>query len=208
MLNLLGLPMLVRPMISGWEVPHIDSIQAQDSRRLVRLPVPGLSGDLHQDLGREALVVDLIGSLYGDEARDSFLAELRNAFLAGEPVDFVADIVNESELEQVLIEALHVEESAETPDQFHYRIRLREYTEPPEPPGMDFDLEAPGLDLDIDLGLDLLDLPGLLLPLPEIGNLLQPIEPAAQGLRDALGGASSLFDGLGDLFDNPPDGDS
>jgi len=200
--------MLIRPMISGWEVPHIDNIQAQESRRLVRLPVPGLSGDLHQDLGRGALVVDIMGSLYGDEARDSFLAELREAFLAGEPVDFVADIVNESELEQVLIEALHVEESAETPDQFHYRIRLREYTEPPEPPGMDLELEAPDLDLDIDLGLDLLDLPDLLLPLPAIGDLLQPLEPAAQGLRAALDGASSLFDGMDELFDNPPAGDS
>lgn len=199
--------MLVRPMLSGWEIPRIASIQAQESRRLVRLPVPGLSGDLHQDLGRSALVVEITGSLYGDEARDAFLIDnIRPAFLAGEPVDFVADIVTEAELEQVLIEALHIEESAETPDQFHYRIRLREYTEPPEPAGPDFGLDAPDLGLDIDLGLDLLDLPSLLLPLPEIGDLLQPIEPAADNLREALSGAASVFSGLENLLDNPDGG--
>ncbi len=198
--------MLVRPMIGGWEVPRIAQIRAQEARRLVRLPVPGLSGDLHQDLGRGALVVEISGSLYGDESRDTFLTDLRQQFLAGEPVDFVADIVHESELEQVLIEALQLEESADTPDQFYYRIRLREYTEPPEPPGMDLGLDAPDLDLDIDLGLDLLDLPGLLAPLPDIGDLLQPLEPAAQSLKDALGGAAGVLAGLEGLLDNPPEG--
>ena len=198
--------MLVRPLIDGWEVPRISEIRAQEARRLVRLPVPGLSGDLHQDLGRSALVVDISGSLYGDEARDEFLAQLREKFLAGEPVDFVADIVNESELEQVLIEAFHLEESAAAPDQFYYRLRLREYTEPPEPPGPDLGLEAPDLGLDVDLGLDLLDLPGLLAPIPDVGDLLQPLEPAAQNLRDTLGGADSLFSSLDNLFDNPNGG--
>ncbi|MCP4285354.1 MAG: hypothetical protein GY792_13015 [Gammaproteobacteria bacterium] len=181
------------------------NIQARESRRIVQLPVPGLSGDLHQDLGRNALVVEISGSLYGDEARDEFLINnIRPAFLAGEPVDFVADIVTESELEQVLIETLQIEESADTPEQFQYRIRLREYTEPPEPAGSDLGLEAPDLDLDIDLGLDLLDLPGLLVPLPDIGDLLQPIEPAANNLRDALSGAADVFSGLESLLDNPP----
>lgn len=200
--------MLVRPMIGGWEIPRISNIQAYDSRRIVQLPVPGLSGDLHQDLGRSALVVEITGSLYGDEARDEFLIDnIRPAFLAAEPVDFVADIVTESELEQVLIETLQIEESADTPEQFNYRIRLREYTEPPEPAGPDLSLEAPDLDLDIELGLDLLDLPGLLIPLPEIGDLLQPIEPAANSLRDALSGVADVFTDLEGLLDNPPAGD-
>ena len=200
--------MLIRPMLGGWEIPRITNIQAYEARRLVQLPVPGLSGDLHQDLGRSALVVEITGSLFGDEARDEFLIDnIRPAFLAAEPVDVVAYITNEAELEQVLIETLHIEESADTPEQFSYRIRLREYTEPPEPPGLDMGLEAPDLDLDIDLGLDLLDLPGLLVPLPDIGDLLQPIEPAADSLRDALSGAADAFSGLESLLDSPPYGD-
>lgn len=199
--------MLVKPMINGWEIPRISNIQSQESRRLLKLPVPGLSGDLHQDLGRGALVVDISGSLSGDEARDEFLTDnVRKAFLEAEPVDFVADIVNESELEQVIIEKLSLEENADYPGQFFYFIRLREYTEPPEPAGPSLGLEAPDLGLDIDLGLDLLDLPGLLIPLPDIGDVLQPIEPAAKALKDALAGAADLFTPLESLFDSPPEG--
>src|SRR4051812_10152333 len=104
--------MLVRPIIGSWEVPRVEAVATHESRRLAVLPVPGLSGDLHQDMGRGAIAIELTGSLYGDEARDALLKELREKFLAGEPVDFVADIVGESELEQVLIESMQLEESA------------------------------------------------------------------------------------------------
>src|SRR5438105_4640110 len=86
---------LVRPIIASWEVPRIARIASGESRRISFLPVPGLIGDLSQDLGRGALVVEISGALYGDEARDDFLKQLRQSFLAGTQVDFVADIVNE-----------------------------------------------------------------------------------------------------------------
>jgi hypothetical protein len=195
--------MLVRPMIGGWEPPRIERIAAKESRHLTVLPVPGLSGDLHQDLGRGALAVEIVGSLAGDEARDDFLKQVREKFLAGDPVDFVADIVKESELERVLIETLEVEEVAGAPDSFRYRIVLREFTEPPEPPApaADFGL---GLDAELDglanLGLDLLDLPALAADIPQIGDLLQPIKPAAENLKQALSGAGSLLGPLDSLL--------
>ncbi len=195
--------MLVRPMIGRWEVPHIEGIASRESRRLAVLPVPGLSGDLHQDLGRDALEVELFGSLSGDQARDDFLKELRGQFFAGEPVDFVADIVNESELEQVLITSFTLEESAARPEEFRYRLVLREYTEPPEPPGFgaDFGLDVDAdLGFDVDLGLDLLDLPGLLGAVPQIGDLLSPVETAAKSLKDTLASAGELLTPLDDLF--------
>ncbi len=120
--------MNVQPMIGEWQVPRIERLRSNGARRLRALPVPGLSGDLHQDLGREALRVEIEGSLSTDEARDDFLANLRESFYAAEPVDFVADIVHEAELEQVLIEAFDLLEDASDPDLFRYRIRLREYT--------------------------------------------------------------------------------
>jgi hypothetical protein len=198
--------MLVRPVIGGWEPPRIERIAARESRHLAVLPVPGLSGDLHQDLGRGALAVEIVGSLAGDEARDDFLKQVRERFLAGDPVDFVADIVKESELERVLIETLEVEEAAGAPDSFRYRIVLREYTEPPEPPapaadfGLDLDAELDGL---ADLGLDLLDLPALVGDIPQIGELLQPIKPAAENLKQALSGAGSLLGPLDSLLKGP-----
>jgi len=190
-------------MIGGWEPPKIERIAAAEHRRLAVLPVPGLSGDLHQDLGRGALAVEIVGSLQGDEARDTFLKDIREKFLAGEAVDFVADIVKESELEQVLIEILEVEEVAGDADAFRYRIVLREYTEPPEPPaptadfGLDLDAE---LDALADLGLDMLDLPAIVADIPQIGDLLQPIKPAAENLKQSLSQAGTLLNPLRDLL--------
>ena len=195
--------MLLHPMIGSWEVPSIEGISSSEERRLAVLPVPGLSGDLHQDLGRGALVVEIHGSLSTDEARDEFLKELREKFLAGEPVDFTADIVKESELEQVLIEALEMEEKAGDPDAFRYRIVLREYTEPPEPAGFgeDFGLDVDdSLGLDVDLGLDMLDLPGIVAAVPPIGDLLSPIKPAAETLKSTVSQVGTVFEPLNSLF--------
>ncbi len=190
-------------MVGRWELPRIEGIRSHEARRLVLLGVPGLSGSLQQDLGRDAMEVEIVGSLSGDQARDDFLKELRTQFLAGDPVDFVADIVHESELEQVLITAFTLEESADVPDEFRYRLVLREYTEPPEPPGFadDFGLDVDAdLGLDVDLGLDLLDLPGLLGDVPQIGDLLAPVAPAAQQLKATLGTAAQVLDPLNDLL--------
>jgi hypothetical protein len=188
--------MLVRPMIDSWEPPRIERIRSFEARRLATLPVVGLSGDLHQDLGRGALAVEIVGSLSTDEARDQFLKDVREKFLAGEPVDFVADIVKESELERVLIAALHLQEAADEPSWFRYRVVLVEYTEPPEPPAPATDL---GLDLDADLGLDalagldLLDLPALAADIPKVGDLLAPLKPAAENLKKELANAGTVL---------------
>jgi hypothetical protein len=195
--------MLVRPMIGSWEPPMIERVSAWEARRLKVLPVPGLSGDLHQDLGRSAMVVEIVGSLSTDDARDTFLKDLREQFLAGNPVDFVADIVKESELERVLIEEFRLEETAGDPSPFRYRIVLREYTEPPEPPapGPDFGLELdPELDLLSDLGLDALDLPAIAADIPQIGDVLAPLKPAAENLKQQLGQAGTLLTPLSDLL--------
>lgn len=180
----------------------IERIAVYEARRLAVLPVPGLSGDLHQDLGRGALAVEITGSLSGDEARDGFLKEVREKFLAGDPVDFVADIVTESELERVLVEELRVEEVAGAADAFRYRLVLREYTEPPEPPapaGLGLDLDD-ALSLDAALGLDLLDLPAIAGAVPNVPDILAPLKPAADTLRGALAGAGALFDPLTSLL--------
>lgn len=195
--------MIVRPMIGEWSPPAIERIRAVEARRLAVLPVPGLSGDLHQDLGRGAMGLEIVGSLNTDDARDDFLKQIREKFLAGDPVTFVADIVKESKLEQVLIEKLDVEEVAGDPDAFRYRIVLREYTEPPQPPtpGPDFGIDL-GADLDLaaSLGLGALDIPAIAGNIPKIGDLLAPLKPAASNLKDKLSQAGSLLDPLKKLL--------
>jgi hypothetical protein len=195
--------MLVRPVIGGWSPPSIERIASFESRRLAVLPVPGLSGDLHQDMGRGALAIEITGSLATDDTRDQFLKDVREKFLAGDPVDFVADIAKESQLEQVLIEELRFEEAANDPNMFRYVIVLREYTEPPEPPGPSLDLGADlGADLDdlASLGLDALDLPGMLGAVPQVPQILEPLKPAAGALSSVLKGASSVLSPLSNLL--------
>ncbi len=149
------------------------------------------------------MVVEIVGSLAGDEARDDFLKEVREKFLAGDPVDFVADIANESELERVLIDALEVSEVAGSPDAFRYRVVLREYVEPPEPPGLGADLGAElGLELDdlASLGLDLLDLPAILTTVPDLSDLLSPVKTAAEDLKKTLSQGGAVLSPLKGLL--------
>jgi hypothetical protein len=190
-------------MIGDWAVPRIERIETVEDRRLARLSVPGLVGDLHQDLGRHSVVVEITGSLQGDTERDDFLDAVREPFNAGEPVTFVADITTATGLEQVLIEHLDVVEVNSYAGSFRYTIRLRQYVEPPEPPPLIDDLGAElGAELDALAGLaDLaLDLPGLLGDIPTIGDPAPPLRAALDGVDAAVAPLGELFASLGNAF--------
>jgi hypothetical protein len=194
---------IVRPVIGEWEVPSIERIGTLEGRRVARLAVPGLLGDIQQDLGASSLTVEICGSLHGDEARDTFLEKLRESFRAGDPVSFAADITNASELDRVLVDELELAEVNESASSFRYRIVLREYVEPPEPPPAIDDLGADlGGELDglASLGLDGLSLPDLLAPLPDISNPVPPVRPALQAVQSATAQVPALLDGLRKTF--------
>jgi hypothetical protein len=196
-------PVIVRPMIGEWEVPRIERVGTVEGRRLARLSVPGLVGDLHQDLGRHSLVVEIAGSLHGDAERDDFLDRVREPFNAGEPLAFVADIVSATELEQVLIEGLELEESNDAADAFRYVIRLRQYVEPPEPPSPVDDLGAElGAELDslADLGLAGLEIPSLLGDIPTLGDPTPPLREALAGVEAAVAPLTDALAELGTAF--------
>ncbi len=196
-------PMIVRPMIGEWEIPRIERIQTLEARRLARLSVPGLQGDLHQDLGNHSLVVEISGSLHGDAERDDFLDRVREPFKAGDPVAFVADITSATELEQVLIEHIDVAEGNDHADSFRYTIRLRQYVDPPAPPSPIDDLGAElGAELDAlaalgDLGLEL---PNLLGDIPSIGDPTPPLREALTAVEAAVAPLSDLLTELGGVF--------
>ncbi len=183
-------------MIGQWEPPAIERIEVVEGRRLARLPVPGLMGDLHQDLGTNSLTVAITGSLQGDERRSSFLEELRAAFLDGSPVPFVADITEASELEDVLIVGFELSEANEWGDEFRYRLELRQYVEPPEPPGLLDDLAIPDL-ADLAAGLlNGLELPDLLGAIPDVADPTVPLQPALDEVRAATDAVPELLGGL------------
>jgi len=190
-------------MIGEWAVPRIERIGTVDRRRLARLSVPGLAGDLHHDLGSHSLAVEIEGSLNGDTERDEFLTNVREPFLAGDPLTFVADIATATQLEQVVIEGLEVEEVNDAARSFRYRIRIRQYVEPPEPPPLvdDLGLEL-GAELDqlADLGLAGLELPNLLGDIPSIGDPTPPLREALSGVSGALSPLQDMLSDLGSRF--------
>jgi hypothetical protein len=199
--------MIIKPMLQQWEVTGITAIHALERRRIARMGVPGLDGDLQQDLGHQSLAVEIHGSLQGDELRDSFLGAVRERHLAGEPLDFVADIVTATQLEQVLIETFEVLESNDWAEHVRYRLVLREYVEPPKPPSPVDELGA-GLDADLDLaaqlGLTGLELPDLLGDVPALGNPVAPLQPALDGVRAATAGLGEAVAALGAIFNTAP----
>jgi hypothetical protein len=186
-------------MIDDWELPCIERVELLQARRHVRLGVPGLDGDLHQDLGTQSLTVAITGSLTGDERRSGFLETLQQKFRAGDPVPFVADIVESSELEDVVIVGFEMLETDEWADAVRYRIVLRQYVEPPPPPSLLSELELDELAGLEDLAgslLDGLDLPGLLGGVPALADPSEPIRPAMQTVRSAVGDVPSLLGNL------------
>ena len=188
--------MIIRPMLGDYEIPRIERIHAVECRRLSRLSVPGLAGDLQQDLGHASLAVEIVGSLHGDESRDGFLAEIRERYQAGDPLAFVADITTATDLDEVLIEALEVSEHNEWAGAFRYRLVLRQYVEPPAPPTPIDDLGL-GLDADLDLlaelGLDGLELPDLLGAVPDLGDPVAPVLPAMDAVKSATAPLKGLL---------------
>ena len=193
--------MKIKPMIGEYEVPGLERVGASERRRLREIPVPGLGGSYHQDLGSQPLFLRLEGSLHGDDAREDFLTNVRGQFTAGEPVDFVADIVTATTIEKMIVAGLNVEESADAPGTFRYAIELLQYTEPPPDPepedmGLDIGLEA-------DLLGDLMDIPNLL-SLPDFGDPTPPLKSALDGFKSVMDGLGGLSGTAGTLFGGTP----
>ncbi|MEY4748476.1 MAG: hypothetical protein RIQ60_690 [Pseudomonadota bacterium] len=199
--------MVIIPMLGDWEVSGITAIRAVERRRIARMGVPGLDGDLQQDLGHDSLAVEIQGSLQGDEARDSFLGAVRERHLAGAPLAFVADIVSATKLDQVLVEEFEVLETNDWANHVRYRLVLREFVEPP-PPATPFDELGAELDADLgdlaDLGLTGLELPDLLGDVPTLGDPVAPTRPALDAVRSATAGLGDAVGALAALFNNPP----
>ncbi len=185
--------MKVKPVLGDWEIPRIAHLESLQERGYVELPVPGRQGSLFQDMNGTPMRLILQGSLYGDEARDTFLNEVRSRYEAGEPVTFIADTLTATEVSHVLIESLLFRESATAPDETCFLIRLRE--SPPPPPPLN---PLAGLDAALQgLGADFLDgLAGALDALEGLGSIPDISDPTAP-LRDAMQGVTTATAGLG-----------
>jgi len=188
--------MNVKPVLGGWEIPRLTHIETLERRDMVELPVPGRTGSLFHDMDSSPTRVVMAGSLYGDEARNTFLETLRETYQQGEPVTFTADIVNATQLQYVVVETLHFRENAANPDETDYHMVLRESPPPPPPPDLLGGLDTSLLD---DAGGFLDSLSGALDALDGLGSIPNISDPSAQ-LQPALDGIKAATQGLGDAL--------
>lgn len=122
----------MRPLIDELELPQVQEIDLLERRDLAEHRAPGMDGSLLQNLGRHPACLALWGVASGPDARQ-LTEELDGKFRAGEPVTFIADITEDSEIESMVIDDLRFQELAGKPQRFAFAVTLREHVEPAEP---------------------------------------------------------------------------
>lgn len=194
--------MTVTPMLGDWEVPYVAVIRTEEDRKLQTHSIPGRAGNIFQDLGAEAAVIEICGSVYMEDARSRFMEDARSRFLAAEPLTFVADITDATDIQYVIIEGLTLEERGDRPDEVMYRMRLRE--SPPPPPtadpfgAIDGDLleSAAGFVAGVTDALDALDALANLPDFSDPNSLLQGTTDDAVAAVDEIGSVGNMLKSL------------
>lgn len=120
--------------IGGIELTGVQDVRTEESRTLVENRVPESEGSVFQDLGREPLTILVDGILFRAESLED-IERLRDAQAKAEPLSFAADIAVGSELTDVLIEDLRLQQVAGYAHRYRFSLRLREHTAPPQPAG-------------------------------------------------------------------------
>ncbi len=187
--------------LAGITLNRIHSISTLERADFVSHRVPGLEGNLVQNMGRDSVVLQIEGIFYGPNAQED-LEGLRDAYKAREPVDFLADIVGQAYFSQVVLNRFEVFQRAAEPEQFSYALTLAEYVPPPEPESS-LGLDVPGIDAAIELEaldfMDMLQLPDLL-SVPEFGDPTPPLRAILDGIGGVLGGLAAPADELSGLY--------
>jgi hypothetical protein len=195
--------MSVKPMLGDWQIPRVSSMRTDEHRQFVSLPIPGRPGGQLQDLDADPLTLEIAGSLFAEEERNDFLSTVREKFRAGEPLTFVADITRATDLQFVVVETMHFEQSAERPEETSYFLRLRESPPPPPPPdplgALDSSLLEAAGDF-VDGVTDVLDAIDALANLPDFTDPSALLGGTLEGVGDALGGLTDIGEQINDLF--------
>lgn len=195
--------MAVKPVLGDWEIPRVGMMRTAEARKFAELAVPGRQGSLFQDLNAEPTVVEIAGSLFADEERSEFLTTVREKFRAGEPITFVADITEATDIQFVVIDSMRFEQRGDRPDEVFYHLTLRESPPPPPLPdplgGIDTSLldDAAGFVDGVTDALDALDalanLPDFSDPTALLGGTLDQVTTALDGLGNVTSAITQLF---------------
>jgi hypothetical protein len=192
-----------KPMLGDWEVPRVSSMQTQERRELVHLPVAGLPHGVYQRLPARPTRIFLAGSVYGEEIGADFLTKVREKYLAGEPITFVADILNGTDVQYVVIEQLQIDINAALPDQIDYALTLAESPPPPPPGGLLDGIDGGLLDQAqgfLDTATGALDALSALGNLPDIGDPTKALSSTLDEVGNVMGELDDIAAAIGNLF--------
>ena len=184
--------------IAGISLTKIHSITTRESADFVSHRIPGLEGNLTQDMGRNSVRLRIQGIFFGETAIDDQEA-LRAVYKSREPVDFLAEIVGQAYFAQVILEQFEVNQNAAKPDQYSFVLHIAEYVVPPEPVLPDIeDVDASILDEALDF-MDIAELPEIL-SLPEfrdptvpLNGMLDGVETTVNSLTDETAVLTEIF---------------
>ena len=87
------------------EIRSIYNLSISGKRRIVELEIPGLTGNVFQDLGRNPLLISFEGELVGSNTM-STLQDIKSKFELREPVPFSSDIAPITDITEQQYDAL------------------------------------------------------------------------------------------------------
>lgn len=188
--------------IGGINLSRIHKITTLEQADFASHRVPGLEGNIVQNMGRNSVRLRIEGIHYGSEAKEN-LEALREIYKARQEIDFLADIVGEAYFSEVIIETFEVSQQAHEPDQYSFVLTVAEYVPPPEPLS-DFGLDVPGVDELIALEaldfMDLVQLPDLLGSVPEISDPTIPLSGLIDQVKGPLESLDAIQNDINELF--------
>lgn len=184
------------------QLNRVHKIATLEQAALVYHRVPGLEGNVVQELGRDSVRLQLEGIFYGSKAKDD-LEALRKVYKQRQPVDFLAEIVGQAYFSQVTLERFEVRQLADYPEQFSYCLTIAEYVAPPKSAAADTAAVDAAIKRDAQNFMNAAMLPDSLTPgsIPNLTNpvaplkgALSPVGEATKNLGTATGGLTSLFE--------------
>ena len=113
------------------EVRSVRNINIQQRRNIVEHRIPGLEGNIFQDMGRDPVRIAFEGTLQGKSAREN-LEILIGKFKSGKEVSFASDLTGASDVNYVLIEEFVIDDKGGVKDEYKYSVVLQEYRMPEE----------------------------------------------------------------------------
>jgi hypothetical protein len=190
--------------LAGIQLNRVHKIATLERAALVYHQVPGLEGNVVQNLGRDSVRLQIEGIFYGATAKED-LETLRNVYKQRQPVDFLAEITGQAYFGQAILDRFEVHQLAQDPEQFSYNLVVAEYVVPPEPevatvgvPDVDTSIlaDAQSFANSVTNALDVLDA----LSLPNFADPTPPLQGALDGAKSALAGLNGVTTAVNELF--------